>query len=157
MVLTLPPIYQYIGGMPRVSKKRLNKNVYDELEENFSFLISSLHDSSEIVDFFNDFFSSEEKTMLTKRLMLHLMLDAGYRTTQIQTVLGMSQETIRVHKSFFRNGGETYKKTIRKIASREKAKQFWSRVEQILKPVDLFLKSKSDMKARAKLLSGDYH
>lgn len=143
--------------MPRISRKKLSKNVYEEIEENFSFLISTLHGSAEIGDFFSDFFSAEEKTMLTKRLMLHLMLDAGYRTSQIQAVLGMSQETIRVHKLLFRNGGEIYKKTIRKIANREKTKQFWKKVEQILKPVDLLLRSKSDMKARAKLLSGDYH
>jgi uncharacterized protein YerC len=143
--------------MPRVSRKQLGIDIHNQLEDNFSFLISSLQNAKDIEDFFGDFFSSEEKTMLTKRLMLHCMLYAGYSTSQIHAVLGVSQETIRVHKHLFKNGGETYKKIIRKISDREKTKEFWSKVEEILKPVGLLLKSKSDMKARAKLLSGDYH
>lgn len=143
--------------MPRVSKRTLSKNIYSELEDHFAFLISSLQSSKDIEDFFGDFLSIEEKTMLTKRLMLHCMIDAGYTTSQIHSVLGVSQETIRVHKLLFRNAGETYKKTIRKIADREKTKQFWIMVEGILKPVGLLLESKSNMKSRAKLLHGDYH
>ena len=85
--------------MPRASKKQLSKNIYKELDDHFSSLISSLQSPNDIDGFFNDFLSAEEKTMLTKRLMLHLMLENGYQTPAIKAVLGMSFETIRVHKN----------------------------------------------------------
>ena len=61
--------------MPRASKRSVDKNLRIELQDNFAYLISSLHKSSDIQQFFETFLTDEEKTMLTKRLMLHLMLE----------------------------------------------------------------------------------
>ena len=45
---------------------------------------------------------------------------------------------------------------LQKLAKREKTKLFWKKVESILKPLDLALHAKSDMKSRAKLINRDY-
>ena len=140
--------------MPRVSRRDVSKTIHGELDDNFAFLISSLSESSEIKQFFQDFLTDEEKTMLTKRLMLHLMLEQGYNQSQIKTVLSMSRETIRVHKRVWERGGTIYKMIIRKIAKREKTKQFWKTVEKILQPLNLALQAKTNMKTRAKLMTG---
>lgn len=140
--------------MPRVSRRQVNATVHGELEENFAFLISSLYKSTEIKQFFQDFLTDEEKMMLTKRLMLHLMLEQGYGQSQIKTVLNMSRETIRVHKRIWEKGSTTYKLMIKKIAKREKIKQFWKTVEKILQPINLALQAKTNMQARAKLMTG---
>lgn len=142
--------------MPRASKRYLSKNINEDLKDNLSFLISSLNTPSDIEEFFNDFLSDEEKTMLSKRLMLHMMLERGYRQSDIKAVLGMSRETIRVHQHVWNKGGNAYKNMMRKIAKREKSKTFWKKVESILKPVELALQSKTNMKARAKLLNREY-
>lgn len=142
--------------MPRVSRKVINKTINEELKEHFTSLISALTNTKEIEEFFQDFLTDEEKVMLAKRLMLHLMLENGYKIFQIETVLGISRETIRVHKNIWSRGGQTYRKLIIKIARREKAKHFWEKIEEILKPIDLALKSKTDMKARAKLATLSY-
>ena len=142
--------------MPRASKKQLSKTIYEELDDHFSYLISSLQSPNDIDIFFNDFLSAEEKTMLTKRLMLHLMLESGYQTPAIKAVLGMSFETIRVHRNIWGKGGKTYKAMLQKLVKREKAKLFWKKVESILKPLNLALHAESDMKARAKLLNRNY-
>jgi len=142
--------------MPRISKKPVDKNLNKELKDNFSYLISSLSTPLEIEQFFNDFLTSEENTMLSKRLMLHLMLENKYETSQIKAVLGISKETIRVHGYIWKNGGEKYKKTIQKIAKREKTKEFWKKIEKLLKPLELALESKTNMKARAKFATGDW-
>ena len=47
------------------------------------------------------------------------------------------------------------KMIIRKIAKREKTKQFWKSVKKILQPLNLALQAKTNMKARAKLMTGD--
>lgn len=142
--------------MPRASRRLINKTINDELKEHFTSLISVLTNSKDIEEFFLDFLTDEEKKMLTKRLMLHLMIENGYRIFQIESVLGISRETIRVHKHIWSRGGETYRKLIGKIAKREKAKRFWEKVEKILKPIDLALKAKTNMKARAKLATLPY-
>lgn len=142
--------------MPRVSKKYLSKKVHEDLKENFSFLISSLHSTLDIEQFFEDFLSDEEKTMLNKRLMLYLMLENNYKSSEIKAVLGMSRETIRVHQNIWKKGGTGYKNVIKKIAKREQTKLFWEKVEKILKPLELTVTAKTNMKSRAKLLSGDY-
>lgn len=151
----MPGIPVYLAYMPRASKIQLSKNIYEELQDNFAFLVSSLYKSADIEQFFQDFLTSEEKIMLTKRLMLHLMLEQGYSQSQIRAVLNISRETIRVHQHVWDKGGSTYRTIIQKIVKREKTKQFWQKIEALLEPLNLALKSKSNIKARAKLASGD--
>lgn len=139
--------------MPRASRRQIDKEMQEELQDNFAYLISTLHQSKEIENFFEDFLTREEKTMLAKRLMLHLMLENGYKSSEIAAVLSVSHETIRVHKEIWHRGGETYRKMIRKIAKREKTKEFWQRVEKILKPLEYALESKTNIKSRSKLLN----
>jgi uncharacterized protein YerC len=142
--------------MPRVSKRPVSEKIQGELEDNFAYLVSSLSSSKDIEQFLMEFLTEEEKTMLTKRLMIHMMLYNHYEAKDIARVLSMSTETIRIHKMKWILGGGVYKGMIAKIAKREKAKEFWKKVETVLSPLELFLQSKSNMKARAKLLSGDY-
>lgn len=142
--------------MPRASRKQIRQDVDLELKDHFAFLISTLSSSKEIEQFFTDFLTKEEKIMLAKRLMLHLMLENNYTSAQIESVIGVSQETVRVHKTIWRNGGQIYKQIIQKIAKRNKTKQFWDTVEKVLTPIELFVKSKRSMKSRAKLISGDW-
>lgn len=143
--------------MPRASKRFISKSVNSELKEYFANLISSLNSSKEIEQFFNDFLTIEEKIMLSKRLMLHLMLENRYQNYQIEEVLKVSGETVRVHKNIWEKGGILYKKTIGKIAKKQKNKYFWRKVERILKPLELALESKTNMKSRAKFASGDWN
>jgi uncharacterized protein YerC len=149
----LSGILVYWTHMPRASRKQVDKDTQEELRDNFAFLISALHKSKDIEQFFEDFLTREEKTMLAKRLMLHLMLENEYTALEIQAVLGMSRDTIRIHKDLWNRGGETHKEMIRKIAKREKTKEFWKKVEKILKPLEHALQAKTNMKARSKLLN----
>lgn len=142
--------------MPRASRRPVNKNIQEELQDNFSFLISSLTSSSDIQHFFETFLTEEEKIMLTKRLMLHLMIENGYGPMEITSVLGISLETVRKHKMVSRLGDKIYKAIIVKITKRRKTKEFWQQVEKLLRPLDHALDVRTNMKARAKFLSGEY-
>jgi uncharacterized protein YerC len=139
--------------MPRASKKYLTRNVESELKDHFAFLITSLQNSREIEHFFYDFLSKEEKVMLAKRLMLHLMLEREYKVSEISSVLGITRETIRVHRQVWIRGGTTYKKILQKIARREQTKEFWKKINQALNPIELVLHTKTNKKARIKLLN----
>ncbi|PIR79922.1 MAG: hypothetical protein COU25_02915 [Candidatus Levybacteria bacterium CG10_big_fil_rev_8_21_14_0_10_35_13] len=147
----------YIGIMPRASKRTFNKEIATELKANFASLISSLQYLTDIEQFFNDFLTKEEKLMLSKRLMLHLLLESKYKDFEIQSILGISRETVRIHKQNWEKGGPIYKKIINKISRGRKIKLFFKALDKKLKPLELALISKTDMKARAKFLSGDYN
>ncbi|PIP74428.1 MAG: hypothetical protein COX78_02230 [Candidatus Levybacteria bacterium CG_4_10_14_0_2_um_filter_35_8] len=142
--------------MPRVSKRPIGKKVGEDLKESFASLISSLQTSNEIEQFFKDFLTNEESTMLAKRLMIYLMLENKHTASDIELVLSMSRESIRFHQKAWENGGEVYKKVIAKIAKRQKTREFLKKVEKLLKPIDLALSAKTNMKARAKFASGDW-
>ena len=89
--------------------------------------------------------------------MLHLFLENGYKTVEIVSILGLSRETVRVHKRMWEHGGPTYKKIINIMARKENTKLFISKLEKLLMPLNLALRAKNDMKARAKLLGGDWN
>ena len=154
--MTLNRYTSILGNMPRASKKPVDKSLDQELREHYVDLISFLQKSSEVEGFFNQFLTKEEKVMLGKRLMLHLMLEKGYKPEQISPSLSISQETVRIHKFVWQNGSGVYKEILRKIAQKDKTKEFWRKIEEKLKPLDLAMRARHDMRARAKLASGDW-
>ncbi len=139
--------------MPRASKRKLKSELLEEMRDNFAFLISSLTISFDIQSFFTVFLTEEEKIMLTKRLMIHLMLKSGYEISEICATVGVSRETIRTHKSVWITSDDKYKKLIAKLAQRKKTKEFWKKVEKALKPLEYALTAKTNMKSRAKLFN----
>ena len=142
--------------MGRVSKKVIDKKFLDQIEDQLSFLIESLNNRNGINEFMNEFLTREEKTMLGKRLILYMMLYKGMTSKQIHNSLGMSLETIHWYKQTYDGKSELFRKNIEKLIDRERAKEMWSEVERILEPVSLALDSKTNMRARAKLFSGDF-
>lgn len=142
--------------MPRASKRPVNEQTSSELQDNFALLISSLTSSRDIRQFFETFLTEEEKIMLTKRLMLHLMLENKYTGTEIAAVLRLSRDTVRIHKLVWDSGGEVYKAIIAKLATKRRTNEFWKNVGKLLRPIEYSLQAKSNMRARAKLISRDY-
>lgn len=142
--------------MPRVSKAFLQKQKLTELENHFSFLIASLQKSADIEAFMNDFLTHEEKIMLTKRLVLFMMLKQGYSPSAIQAALHVSYETVRTYTNHLAAKSLLFHATITKLLEREETKKFWQQVEHLLKPLGLAMKARSNMRARAKLASGNW-
>lgn len=142
--------------MGRVSKKFINQKFRIELEEQLSFIIQCLTSKTEVSSFLNEFLTTEEKIMLGKRLVLYMMLYKNFTSSQIHTALSMSYETIRWYKEVFGSKSEVFRNTIERLIKREKSKEFWQKIEKVLEPFTLALNAKSNMKARAKLASGDF-
>lgn len=139
--------------MPRASRFKLDKKKLEEIREHFSYLISSLNNSEEIENFFDNFLTEEEKVMLTKRLVLFMMLKRDYPPLSIMTALNLSHETVRIYMEKLPLKDEKFQKTIERLVKREKTKEFWQKIDKILEPLDLMLRAKTDMKARAKLMT----
>lgn len=142
--------------MGRVSKRGLNKDLERDLEEQLSFIIVSLINKEEVNVFLEEFLTEEEKLMLGKRLILYMLLYKGLTNTQINNALSVSHETTRWYREIFEKKPEAFKKTLERLINREKSQELWEKIEKILKPFTLALSAKTNMKARAKLASGDF-
>ena len=142
--------------MARISKSSLNQKTVNELKDHFSFLISSLTKSEDVENFFKEFLTKEEKIMLTKRLVLFMMLKKELSPFVIQSALHVSYETVRTYQNQLEYKSPSFHKAIEKLLKRDQTIKFFKKIEKILKPIDLALKSKRDMRARAKFASGDW-
>ena len=140
--------------MGRVSRSRLHEKTLEEITQHFFYLISSLTNSQEVENFLDGFFTKEEKVMLTKRLVLLMMIKRNYSSSTIQSTLHVSYETVRSYTNQLPLKNNLFHKTIDRLIGREKAQEFWKKIDQILKPLELALNAKTDMKARAKLATG---
>lgn len=139
--------------MPRASRKIINKHLEEELNQSFSYIISILRDRNEINTFLEYFMTAEEKKMLPKRLMLHIMLLNQVSDSEISSHLGMSYETIRTYKNSLNSMSEEYKKKIRQVLKRKEMNELLNKLNKKTERLDNFLKAKSSMKARAKVFS----
>jgi uncharacterized protein YerC len=142
--------------MPRVSKIRLEHKQLEEMNTHLSYLISSLNNSREIENFLEGFLTKEEKTMLTKRLVLFMLVRKGYSPSAIQAALHVSYETVRTYNNQLALKNKSFNEMVDKLIKREQTRELFTKIDNILKPLSLALDAKRNMKSRAKLLSGDY-
>lgn len=140
--------------MPRASKFNFQQDKLKEISNHFSYLISSLNNSGETENFLDNFLTHEEKIMLTKRLVLFMMIKRGYPPRIIQGALHISYETVRIYTDKLPSKNQQFQQTIERLVKRDKTKEFWEKIDKLLKPIELALRAKTDMKARAKLASG---
>ncbi len=139
--------------MPRISRSRLTPKQLQEISENFFYLLSYLRSNQSMETFLNDFLTKEEKVMLMKRLVLFMMLKSGYSTSMIKDALHVSQETIRSYKNQLDYKDISFHKTIDILLKKKNVEAFFTNLENIAKPIENILKSKTNMKARSKLFS----
>ena len=148
-------IYQYTSilvSMPRASKQRLETQVWEQIHKTLVEVISS-HKVSDLKKFLFEFLTNEEKVMLAKRLTLYIMLLSGYSDTEIKEVLKMSYETVRTARSLMTTKSKQFKDSLTEWAKEPTQEKAPNRLLRMIEPA---LSAKGDMKARAKLTSGNY-
>ena len=109
--------------MSQVSKYQIQKDVYDEIFDTFLQTIASLNTKREVLEFFNEFLTSTEKIMFSKRLAAGLLIAEGYDYRDIVSLLKISTGTISTFSSFYKYG-EGYKKVIDKIKVGKEVSEF---------------------------------
>ena len=142
--------------MPRASKFSLKQKQFQEMNSHLLYLISSLSNKNEIGNFLESFLTKEEQIMLTKRLVLFMMLRKQYAPSVIRNVLHVSYETIRIYQNQLLARNSVFQKILEKLLRRQETIKLFGRINNLIKPLDLALRSKRNMKARAKLASGNY-
>ncbi len=151
--LELLQIYWYTCNMPRASKRKLDQKKLKNISSQLTYLISNLSRDSEIEDFLDNFLTREEKIMLSKRLVLFMILKKGYLPSTIKSLLNISYETIRIYQNQLSGKSQIFHEILEKLLKSQRNRDIFKNIEEILKPLDLALKSKTNMKARSAFLS----
>ena len=80
--------------MPHVSRKKLNKKVYQKIGDHFIEFILELKSSTDAKIFLTNLLTRTERVMLAKRLAVIGMLIKGYSFEAVQQTLQVSPSTI---------------------------------------------------------------
>src|SRR3990167_11327967 len=119
--------------MSQVSRRTLNKSLEEYIFKNFIKTIAKLKEPNQIEKFFEDLLSPIEKTMLTKRLAIAVLLIKGYTYEQIDHTLKVTRPTIK-NISFALKYGQKdgYQKAVKEIMNDQNREAFFDKVEEIL-------------------------
>lgn len=139
--------------MPQISKYPLAKDIDKQLRVTLWQALSELSNKEEVSQFLEDLLTRTERTMLSKRLYVALLLEKGYSYGEIKQVLKVSSSTIGSVNNMLKEG-QGYKLVVKSLIGKEKMNEFFIRVDSILGKVGTMLSAKSDMRARAKLYKG---
>jgi len=121
--------------MPQVSRRILERKVLKRIGEIFLDSLVKLRDRQELAAFLNDLLTPTEKLMFAKRLAIAVLLARGYEDESIKEILKVSQNTITSIKKVLVFSSKEYLDAIKRIARRERIKNFLLDVEDILEIV----------------------
>ena len=138
--------------MPRASKIQLDKFIWDKINKTFLEVISSKSEK-ELKVFLGDFLTQEEKVMLAKRLALYIMISAEYSDEEIKELLKISYETVRSARNLLGLKNQRFSTSLKGLVAKPKKP---SENNSLINFLDAVLSAKSNMKSRAKLMSGDF-
>lgn len=111
--------------MPRVSQNALSKHAEEEILETLFVGLANIRDSKSVAVLLKDLLTPTEQIMIAKRLMVALLIQRGYRHSEICKLLKLSHMTVTIVARELKKGGYGYKLAVN-ILFRE------SRVEKML-------------------------
>ncbi|HBT81612.1 TPA: hypothetical protein DEB04_02750 [Candidatus Giovannonibacteria bacterium] len=117
--------------MPHVSRKRVKKDIFKRMSNEFIENIASLKNSSEIRGFLNELLTPTERIMLAKRMAAILMLKKGIPFRIVIRTLKLSPSTVsRFWKLTKIKDFQFVSKLSRK---KQERKKFWDELEILLR------------------------
>lgn len=119
--------------MTKVSRRILDKSLENYILATFLRTLTDLKTADEAKKFIEDLLSPTEKTMLTKRLAIAIMLSKGYTYDQIDHTLKVSRPTIMTVSYFLKhsqNGG--YQKVASRVVNDQKREALFDKIEELL-------------------------
>ena len=121
--------------MAQVSRMPISKEVEERMFEILLKTIANLRESSEIIEFLQDFLSPVEKIMLAKRLSIAVLLSKGYKYDDIRKTLRVSPPTIATVAISLKYAGRGYKRVVEKILRVEKINEFWQKIDDVINDI----------------------
>lgn len=142
--------------MTQISKKFLKKDLFYELFDNFDWLIVNLNNKEEVFNCFKNLLTKHEKIIFAKRVAIIILLHNKLTIREIQQVISVSTSTIMRYKNLIDDNTETYKLIIKKMEKMESTRRFYEKIHHIYGFLDAMFTARSNMRSRAKLMTGNY-
>lgn len=119
--------------MPHVSRKKLNKKIYQKIGDEFVQFVLDLKSSSEAKSFLTNLLTKTERIMLAKRLAVIGMLFKGYSFEAIQQTLQVSPATVDKFWKIIQQHQNSFSLIRSRVEAKSKAKTgFWKVLGDLL-------------------------
>lgn len=115
----------------RVSGKRLNPSLKQEIKKTFAKAIADLKDTNEVDKFLSDFFKEGEYEAYAKRLAIAYWLKKKRSYSNIKTNLKVSSATIAAAQNDMKKPG--FKLILQKVEAEEWANKWAERIKKFIK------------------------
>ncbi len=117
---------KYNHFMTQISKKKLANNFEAEVYDIFWSTISRFTNKNEIIIFFSELFTLNEKVNFSKRLSIAILLSNGLEWRAIRDLLKVSEGTIA--KISTKTNTEGFRIFFRKLENDARWKAFWKNI-----------------------------
>lgn len=118
--------------MTQVSKHQLQPEMEDLIYREFCQFTSIISTSTGFQEFFNDFLTSTEKIMLSKRFMIMVLLMRGQKVEQIKNTLFVSNSAVMSVSSWLKNASPATKKALNQLDLKKDWEKFFDNIESVL-------------------------
>lgn len=118
--------------MSQVSRRMLNKEVEERINELLSQAIHKLRSKEEISDFLEELLTPTEKLVLSKRLAIAVLLAKKYDYNAIKDLLKVTSATIARISYWMRYRGRSVRKVIDLIVADANWENFWNKVDYLI-------------------------
>lgn len=108
--------------MTQISKYRISESVNKQISDFLFQTIANLTTKTQVSEFLNDFLTTTEKIMFSKRLAIGYLIAKGYEQRQISRILKVSTTTVGTFSSIYKNN-TSYKKMVDQIVNKSKNKE----------------------------------
>ena len=127
--------------MPHVSRKKLNKKIYQKIGEEFIQFVLELKSSKDAKSFLTNLLTKTERIMLAKRLAVIGMLIRGYSFEAIQQTLEVSPATVDKFWKIIQQSPSSFLLIRSRIETKSKS-GFWKILGDFLENLSLVEKGK---------------
>ena len=118
--------------MSQVSKRSVAKDIEEKMRQILWDSFSSLRRSKDAELFLSDLLTPTEKTVLSKRLSIAVLLSKGYNNEDIMTILKVSSATVAKIKTCLHLDSGGYKLVLNKLLRRDALKELLQGIEKTL-------------------------
>lgn len=122
--------------MTRVSRRVLDQNIETLLYETFWRILEQCEQRGELQFFLKDLLTEAELVVLSKRIAVALMLEAGHSYAEIEQVLKVSPPTIAKVKEWMREKWEALAPVLEQSGEEHVVRRFLYEVKRSLGQVD---------------------
>ncbi|MBI4059544.1 hypothetical protein HY406_00595 [Candidatus Giovannonibacteria bacterium] len=115
--------------MPHLSSKRVKKDVFEQMTNEFINAVAELKSKEEIKGFLRELLTPTERVMLAKRLAIILMLKKGYSFKIVEKTLKISSSTSLRFWGSLKTRPFIF--LLKDVKRREARKKFWEELERL--------------------------